>query len=231
MSNNERYPNPLLYSRKTALASKQPGNSTANTHAMMIFDNYYSPELVYCPSEASGFVQEGVDYDYGGRSSTLPADFKWDPNFDADITGFNGAFSNVSYANLNWYADRYHVNPNQFTRNGTSFRKKTSPLITPILADRGPEFGENNPSSASYLTHGSRKWWAGNIIFTDGHSIGSEEAREELLGFVPTGLVFGANKTPDNIFNLDDPEKYTDTWLGIFTATKADPNTLSPLYD
>ncbi len=57
------------------------------------------------------------------------------------------------------------------------------------------------------------------------------KASEGKINFIPPGLVFGPNKTPDNIFNQDDPTNNLDTWLGIFTATKDDPLTLIPLYD
>ena len=78
-SNRNRFPTPLKASADTAdQKAKDKGNSTANMHSMMIFNNFYSPQLVVCPSEANGAIREDTTYDYGGKDSNLDDNDAWD---------------------------------------------------------------------------------------------------------------------------------------------------------
>ncbi len=222
-----RYPVPLKASSVTANASVAPGNSTANLHSMMIFQNYYSPELVICPSESSGFVQEKYDsYDYGGQGSALAENMAWDTTFDCDITG--GAdgtrISNVSYANMA---------PPSSNRYSLADRNRIDPQRA-ILGDRGPKDGISDPQSQSYLQHGSRTQWSGNIVFDDGHAASLMEKPTQKTPFALDGITWMdavGKAQPDNVFYQDDMKNAVDNWLAIFVQDEDDPTKYIPLWD
>ena len=195
------YPTPEKLSEETADKCPQTGNSSANINSMMIFANFYSPGIVVDPSEANGFVGEMSDYDYGtGSGSNLDPEDAWDFNFWCDIEkagANNRPGSNVSYANSGVYGARF--NKEWADSLNSSFA---------VIGDRGPEDGDPEPKSISYLTHGSRTVWTGNIGYNDGHvanlneQLGLEDGPDDFpLAFAPPGITY---------FNRDNDENYPD---------------------
>ncbi len=215
-SNRNRYPIPIKMSEDTANLGNQTGNSTAHMHSIMIFNNFYSPELVVCPSEANGGVREAVNYDYGGRDSELDDEDAWDYNFNCDFNDRNVA-GNVSYANSAPIGSR--MNKEWADSLNSSFA---------VLSDRGPEDGESDRASGAYLQHGSRTMWSGNVVYNDGHANGFTEQLgmgDGLdgfeLSFAPSGITYRnvdqEKNLADNLFVENDIRQQTtggvDIWL------------------
>lgn len=196
------YPKPLKLSSLTASQAQEQGNSTANTHSLLIFNNFYSPELAMCPSEANGNVSEAEDYDYGqGSDTNLNDDDAWDWQFRGNVEDE----SNVSYANL--------------APEGSSFNQEWADSLNSsfaVASDRGPEDGISDKKSIAYLTHGSRTLWAGNVAYNDGHVSGfTEQIGLPALpdgaeaAFAPPGVTYrnvdNQESYGDNIFARQDP--------------------------
>lgn len=223
---NNEYPNPLEYSRTTADKCQQKGNSTANVYSLMIWNNFYSPELTVCPSEKSEFVQVYADYDYGimGDNGINKKD-KWDWDFSCDITGKSRSartgkyYSNVSYANLALIGKRVE---NEWRVSGnTQFV---------VFGDRGPTDGKHDSKSITYLNHGTSKLWKGSLAFNDGHIELFEEqvGTDNPFGYQPVDRRHNEIK-PDNIFAEDDVITRADIWLII--AGESNDKMVSPLWD
>ena len=213
------YPRPETLSPDTAddQNSGQTGNSTANLHSYMIFNTFYSPEVVICPSEVSGNVQVDEDYRYGSEDDIGWQDqWLWDPNFSADITSDQpDEMSNVSYANSAPFGARW--NQEWADSLNSSFA---------VLSDRGPQDGEPDKKSPTYLFHGARTTWTGNVGYNDGHVSGFNEqtgldgsggsgGNEDgsFLAFAPPGITYRnvqeAKDLPDNLFNEQDQTNFS----------------------
>jgi len=123
------FPLPNEFSEETADQAAETGNSTANLHSLMIFNNFYSPELAVCPSEPNGAVSVDEDYDYGQGTTNLQDTDQWDPDFKGDIENARNG-SNVSYANMAPIGSR--VNAEWQNSLNSSFA---------MLSDRGPRDG------------------------------------------------------------------------------------------
>jgi len=199
--NRGDFPRPLKYSEQTATQADEQGNSTANIHSLLIYNTFYSPALVYCPSEANGNVIEDDDYDYGTGDTDLQDTDVWDWEFRGNVEDE----SNVSYA---------HQAP-----EGTAFQQEWADTLNSsfaVLSDRGPEDGEPDKNSISYLQHGSRTRWQGNVAFNDNHV---KRVTEEIglgagedgapLAFAPTGITYKNvdldESLADNLFARQDP--------------------------
>lgn len=221
--NQGRFPLPTSVDAATAAACDQSGNSTANLHSLMIFNTYYSPEIVICPNEAAPNVAADENYRYGqeGDPDWNPA-WKWDPAFSADIQTPGGE-SNVSYANLALVGQRWEK---QWA--------DTLDANFAVLADRGPMNGVPNPKSNSYLLHGDGKEWSGNVAFNDGHVAEWAKASAGATPFAGSGPPTWINPATglaqaDNLFAEDDVVTHSDIWLAIFGDT--DESTTVALWD
>ncbi len=222
-TNEGRFPVPLELDAATANSSIAPGNSTANLHSMMVFQKYYSPNLLICTRERSWDVSECTDYDYGGADSSLDPAMKWDPNFDCEITGKGGRESNVSFANLAPTGDRFK-NEWQDTLNSSYA----------IMGDRGPKNGVWDQGSYAGRIHGSKNQWSGNVVYNDNHVEGMSVDNNDAAPFAPTGITFlnaSGQGQPDNLFFEDDTINGADIWMSIFVQDASDPAKYVPLWD
>jgi prepilin-type N-terminal cleavage/methylation domain-containing protein len=231
-SNRNRYPQPIKASQQTADDSEEQGNSTANIHSLMIFNNFYSPELTICPSEANGGIREFTEYDYGGKDTNLEDYHAWDPKFKADWNDRTKG-GNVSYANSAPIGARW--NKEWQDSLNSSFA---------VLSDRGPEDGEPDKTSGAYLQHGSRTAWSGNVVYNDNHAEGFTEQTgldtngnpggEDgfFLAFAPAGITYRnvdeAKNLADNIFVENDERQNADStggsdiWLVVTLDARED---------
>ncbi len=201
------YPIPMDISPETAAISTQTGNSSASFYSYMIFETYYSPEVIRCPEDANPNLLYKDDFRYGTMDDPNwnPA-WKWDPNFSADISRPG---CNASYATLAMIGDR---------RN-TQWRDSLDPNFA-VVSDRGPKDGAWDAKSVTMKSHGNTKDWVGNVAFNDGHVQKFTFSAKDPNAFTVNG---------DNLFRVDDLEKGGDMWLGLFGAT--DEKTTTPYWD
>ncbi len=203
----DRYPIPNDISPETAAVSAQTGNSSANFYSYMIWDTYYTPEVVTCPNDANPNVVVKTDYRYGTADDpNWNAAWKWDPSFSADITE-PGA--NVSYATLVMLGDR----------RDEKWRFLNDPNLA-VAGDRGPKDGVWDAKSLTLLQHGKASDWTGNVAFNDGSVRSMTFTKKDQSPFQING---------DNLFFAEEGEMGGDMWLGLFGDTTEE--TTTPYWD
>lgn len=250
-NNNGEYPLPsAIDTADTTVADMgRAKDTTANIMSILIFNGFISPELCISPAEANtNALQRDEDYQYDAPSKAVnPASALWDPAFSADFT--DGSISNFSYAHLQPSGTR-GVNGATPTGRLLKWRDTFNPGEA-ILGNRSPELSAvnisgkpnsessyspviKNPASNTFLIHGGRFTWEGNIAFNDT----SVEFITKLSPFKPSA----AKATPtyatavgprlDTIF-FDEPDDTAqdNTFLGIFTTAGEKPADFKAIWD
>ena len=190
-------------------------NTTANLYAACVAKEAFGTDVLVGPTEypGSNVVVMGkatsiglpVDTEYDLTQYNPSADKYWDPKFYCNLNGNTPptgqtAVCYSSYAHQPLFGQRKAIS---WRAVGDSTR--------PLLGTRGPRHTNDGPASAqtdpvSYansptlLLHGSKREWAGNVVFGDGHF-------EFLTTMFPTQTQFdcGGSEalTKDNIFAMD----------------------------
>ncbi len=106
--------------------------------------------------------------------------------------------SNSSFGHLPLYGERFR-----------RYWRFTAGSRTPLLGNRGPTGGVDDPGSYTYGRDGR---WAGQVVFGDGHV-------EFIETFTLNSVFFdaGGQQQPDNLFRMDDGPDGADV---ILTFTK-----------
>ena len=164
-------------------------NTTANLFSAMVADNYTNCHQLISGNEYSGWVQEKTDYNsaaYNPAQKTY-----WDKTFVADLADL----SNTSFAHEPLFGERFEHH----------WQNELSSTF-PIIGNRGPKDGADNPQS---LTYGRNGQWGGHVAFGDGHVT-------YISSFTP-GLSFSQNGETyqDNIFKMDGGAKGGDAVLAF----------------
>ena len=237
------YPKPVKLSPTTAAANTggpngtpQTGNSSANFYSYMIFNTYYSPEVTICPGDASSNLVLKTDYRYGTLDDVgWDSNWLWDPNFGCDIATANKP-ANASFATLAPAGSRYN------SEWADSLNSNYA-----VVADRGPRNGISNKKSPTYLFHGARTSWLGNVGYNDGHVSGTNEqnglgmAEDGIAekSFAPQGITYRnvslQKDVADNIFIQQDPIVNSnggkDIWLCMWGTSADNTNTPTQFWD
>jgi prepilin-type N-terminal cleavage/methylation domain-containing protein/prepilin-type processing-associated H-X9-DG protein len=215
--NKGLYPLPsMIDTANTTVADQGTAkDTTANIYSLLIYTGGISVDLAISPAESNtaGIAQDD-DYMFDlPKAAVSPANALWDPAFSADFTG--GHIGNTSYA---------HVMP-----GGTraSLWRDTFTTTEPVVGNRGPEVsslardaaGNAVPTfvlanSNTFLIHGTRNAWEGNIAYNDGHV--SFETRLD-----PTGTTYkdAAGKSWTDCLFYDEPDDPagTNAFMSIWT--------------
>ncbi len=165
-------------------------NTTANLFSAMIANHYTVPGQLISGNEYSPNVVVDEDYDY---TAYRPATGTyWDPGFVADLA----VESNDSFAHVPLYGQRLR----RYWRFTTGAR-------TPLLGNRGPKGGVDDPDSHTYGRNGR---WAGHVVFGDGHI-------DFIETFTPAGLFLSSagERRPDNIFDMEEGPEGLDAILSF----------------
>lgn len=166
-------------------------NTSANLFSAMVINNYTTCRQLISGNEYSGYVQEKYDYNFAAHSPATRV--FWDRSFKADLADL----SNVSFAHQPLCGDRFD--------DGW---KAAFDSRWPLLGNRGPRDGVDNPQSYTYGRNGK---WGGHIVFGDGHV-------EFVESFTPNGLTFRSSTgetLPDNIFKMDGKPNGSDAVLAF----------------
>lgn len=190
-------------------------NTTANLYSACVAKEAFVTDILVGPTEypGSNVVAMGkansiglpVDTEYDLTQYNPSADKYWDPKFYCNLNGNTPPTGQEAVC----YSSYAHQ-PLFGQRKATSWRA-VGDSTRPLLGTRGPRHTNDGPASAqtdpdSYansptlLLHGSKREWAGNIVFGDGHF-------EFLTTMFPTQTQFdcGGSEalTKDNIFAMD----------------------------
>jgi type II secretory pathway pseudopilin PulG len=177
-NNKDVYPLPSLLdsNNDTVAAEGEAKDTTANIMSVMIYNGFFSPELCVSPAEANGNIK--VMDGYGGspaysysnpKAAVNPGKALWDPAFSTDFTG--GKTGYFSYGHMLPAGTRREKD---WTNNFDAARA--------AIGNRGPEMAgvgtkEDphaklrvvNPNTNTFLIHGGRTTWEGNIAYNDNH--------------------------------------------------------------
>jgi hypothetical protein len=224
-NNKDVYPLPSMVDLKddTVVEQGREKDTTANIMSLLIFNGFFSPDLCVSPAEANGNIRMMGDYGYGGPSASLPvkavnpAKALWDPGFSADFTG--GKTGNFSYGHMLPADERLEKTWTNNFQATEAVVGNRGPQMKAVGAEGGhATLGVVDPKTNTYLIHGGRSTWEGNIAYNDNHV--SFETRLD-----PESTVYkdaAGKEWFDCLFfdEQDDPKK-TNNFLGIFTKAGA----------
>ncbi len=245
-SNNDQYPIP---------SDVDKGNATVGgtimkdlpRHAvsLMIYNNFFTPELCWSPAEANGSLQVDKAYQFSapqvtgsGAATGAGVQPLWDAGFKGvqqDATMFRqgqdantpGAFS-------------YGINP--FFGGRRAKWTNSANSSDAILGNRGPSYvlngsgatatwtlapagtsstTPNGLNSNALLIHGGRSTWEGNIAYNDNSVIQETRADPDNKTFNFSGITTAGQKSqPDNLFanENDSTRTYNATTDDKLTA-------------
>lgn len=190
-------------------------NTTANLYSACVAKEAFVTDILVGPTEYPGSnvvvmgkansIGLSVDAEYDLTQYNPSADKYWDPKFYCNLNGNTPPTGQAAVC----YSSYAHQ-PLFGQRKATSWRA-VGDSTRPLLGTRGPRHTNDGPASAqtdpdSYansptlLLHGSKREWAGNVVFGDGHF-------EFLTTMFPTQTQFdcGGSEalTKDNIFAMD----------------------------
>ncbi len=243
-NNRDAYPLASTIDRRagneTIPGGDDPGikDQTKNIISILIFNNFFGPEICLSPAEVNPDFAVDEDYEYSEPEAAAMADKKlalWDPAFKGppqrvDFQGSRGADrGNFSYAHTPPIGARKKMWLNTFSATEA------------IVGNRGPHWdlapkggwvlGADAPvdpmpyppadtlpgmASNTLLIHGSRKTWEGNIAYNDSHVNFETRPDPESITFRFNSLPKGKEIRFDNLFANENDQ----------TATK-DPDSLT----
>ncbi|MCC6227836.1 MAG: hypothetical protein IT432_01260 [Phycisphaerales bacterium] len=168
-NNGDRYPLPSEIDKgdRTVREKGMDKNTTSNIVSLLIFNGFISPELCLSPAECNANIEVDRDYEFNLPNAASERDKAlWDPSFNADFTKGKG---NFSYA---------HMQPhgNRLARWSSTFLS-----VEAQVGNRGPEITGvepvngrltakvKDPNTVTFLNHGPRESWEGNIAYADCH--------------------------------------------------------------
>lgn len=212
-NNNERYPLPSLVDSNNATMADPTSyqkDNTGNIFSLMIYNDFFTPQLLVSPSERNERIVVDTEYQYAFPITAVnPASAQWDPGFSGvpnEVGGSGvglgrrngGFFGNVSYA---------HTPPLGLRSRmwAATYNSRDA-----VLANRGPQYGGTvgawtlapGPFGTESITlkiHGNGHKWGGNVGFSDGRvAFFQEPDPSEIVFSFPQ--LSNPKTRPDNIF-------------------------------
>lgn len=222
-SNRDEYPLPsrIDLNNDTVAAEGRAKDTTANILSILIYNNYFSPELCVSPAEANPAIRYDEDYAFQSPPTAVnPTKALWDPAFSADFTG--GKTGNFSYGHMVPANERLEKTWKNTFDASQAVLGNRGPLIVGMGGSGATRDYKAAKKSNTFLIHGGRKTWEGNIAYNDNHVGFETSVAPELTTYKDTA---GAEQR-DCLFldEADDPSRINN-FLGIFNtagATKAE---------
>lgn len=231
-NNGDQYPLPSLVDKDNATVADigATKNTTANIFSLLVFNGCIPTEICVSPAESNGKMEVFTKYALEKPPTAVnPEKALWDPSFNADFTGDKQ--SHLSYANLQPFGPRAK-------RWGS-----TMVATDAQVGNRGPEIKEIQRRRSSftpipmlndsntYLIHGGRKTWEGNIAYGDTHV----NFETSMIGDDPQVWPHyegKAGRTPDCLF-FDEPDdvKRDNVFMSIFTKAGAEAKDWKAIWD
>jgi prepilin-type N-terminal cleavage/methylation domain-containing protein len=240
-NNSDNYPVPsnIDKANQTVAAGANAISKDLPRHVLsvLIFNNFFSPELCVSPAESNGTIRVDDKYSFSEPSGAVAGDKKlalWDPRFKAVATdtqiGVENLSGNTSYAIMPFFGGRASKWTNTFQateavigNRGPAYQASgagatlTWVLVNSATGSTGgtAAIGTN---SNTLLIHGGRTTWEGNIAYNDNHVSFETRPDPETSPFTFSGLPAGQKSQPDNLFvNENDATRAVDTNLANHT--------------
>jgi hypothetical protein len=227
-NNRDLYPLPSIADAAgdTLDMPAEQKDTTANILSLLVYIGSIGTEMLYSPAEANGNIQVYETYEFERPTGTVnPATALWDPKLRADFTGPNPG--HISYAHLLPHGPRLQKWNNSFNAEDVIVGNR-GPQIAAVKYDAkgiaAPVFANNQ--SNTFLIHGGRATWEGNMAFNDNHV--------EFLTSVKAGkytLADGSERV--DVLFYDEPEDAAglNHFLGIFTRAGAKSEDFRAIWD
>jgi hypothetical protein len=224
-NNQDRYPLPsaLDVNNTTVAATGTAKDTTSNILSLLVYNGYVSTEMFRSPAEVNGNIEVYDDYEFDAPSTAVsPTTALWDPAFHASPSApFNiGAAGNPANIGNNSYAHTAPVDARRPLWGATFVATQVAianrgPGVIRVDQTRDGPVPVFDPHSNTYLIHGSRTRWEGNVGYNDNHV-----TFETRIG--PEGLTYttaAGKERPDHLF-FDEPDDPTaaNAFLGIWTT-------------
>ena len=231
-NNGDRYPLPSLVDKDNATVADigATKNTTANIFSLLVFNGSIPTEICVSPAESNGKIEVFTKYALEKPPTAVnPEKALWDPSFNADFTGDKQ--SHLSYANLQPFGPRakrwmytFAATDAQVGNRGPEIkeiqRRRSSFTPIPVLND-----------SNTFLIHGGRKAWEGNIAYADSHvNFETSMIGEDAANW--PNYQGKAGSTPDCLF-FDEPDdvKGDNVFMSIFTKAGAEAKDWKAIWD
>jgi prepilin-type N-terminal cleavage/methylation domain-containing protein len=245
-NNGDSYPVPSKFDAANAtlniaIASPQvPKDTTRHIVSILLFQNFFTPELCVSPSEQNAGIRIDNKYQYTSPTPATAPQWLWDPYFkgvaeEADATP--GAPITTAVA----AAARGATTPGGFSyatqmiigNRGTEKWNNSFNSGDAIVCNRGPVYTATGSGatinwtlsatntaatgfgtgSATLRIHGGNSSWEGNVAYNDNSIQFETRPDPETKVFTFTGLPATGSKTfPDNLFvNENDSTRLPET--------------------
>ena len=216
-NNNDNYPLPgdldLNNSTVHAIHPFQKDN-TGNILSLMIYNNFFPPELLISPAEISADIEIDHEYQFGfPPAANDPGTALWDPGFAAIPNDGGSAGGSVrrsamghnSYAHLPPFGERKRMWRSTYDARHAVFSNR-GPMYGGTPGHWTLAFGPFGEGSITLQIHGSPNAWAGNIGFNDGRVEFANRPDPDSTTWIFSGLPIGQMTQHDNIFVNEDDE-------------------------
>jgi prepilin-type processing-associated H-X9-DG protein len=240
-NNADKFPLPsdLDKTDDTVSLNGRAKDTTANILSLLIYNGMLPPEMLVSPAEANASIQKDERYEYTNpRSAIRPATALWDPGFKTDFT--KGGTGNTSYAHLQPSDGRLGRWTSTFGSKDPAVSNR-APEITKVERKGSDEAGWNceatvaNKDTLTYLIHGARDSWEGNIGYGDGHvdfvtRLAPEGKLEDSYWGTYT-MREGGKALDTYFFDEEDDKDGSNAFLGIFTTAGKSPKDFHAIWD
>ncbi len=244
-NNSDSYPVPSNIDKSVTAATQTVAHTAANAQtinlprhvlSVLIFNNFFSPELCVSPAESNGSIRVDDKFSFSEPAAAVSTDKRlalWDPRFKANvhdlaIGSVANDTGNTSYAMMPFFGGRAAKWTNTFQateavigNRGPAFQASGSgATLTWVLVASASNPGNGTTqvgtNSNTLLIHGGRTTWEGNIAYNDNHVNFETRPDPETSPFTFTGITTAGQKSqPDNLFvNENDSTRAVDTNLG-----------------
>ena len=214
-------PSRIDLNNDTVAVEGRAKDTTANIISILIHANYFSPELCVSPAESNPAIRVHDAHSFAEPATAVnPKKALWDPAFSADFTG--GKTGNLSYAMMLPADERLEKTwKNTFSATQAVLGNR-GPLVTGVGAKKSGREYTLAKTSNTFLIHGGRTTWEGNIAYNDNHVNFETSVAPEMTLYKDAA----GTEQRDCLFldEADDASKINN-FLGIFVtagATKAE---------
>src|SRR5262245_29608429 len=168
--NADSYPRPSRFDKSNDTVSDQGAakDTTANIVSILIFSGFIGPELCISTAESNPGIRVCGTYSYSNPSAAVnPAKALWDPSFSTDYTG--GKTGSFSCAHTLPADERLATWANTFNAAEAAICNRGPEISGMSTHKKQRTFATATPGSNTYLIHGGRSTWEGNISYNDNH--------------------------------------------------------------
>lgn len=200
-------------------------NTTRHMYSVCIAQNFFTPQLLFCPTETNPNILAKNNYDH---EAYAPID---DTYWDGDNSGTDDGWGPGEFnANLSELSHTSYAHSTLTGKRGRDHWNDSLDSEFGLVSNRGVIDGALNQDYEESNTlgfHGGREQWVGNVCYGDGHVILEDS-------FTKDGIVYedGGVSEPDNYFAEEtffgggnSAGSGWDIWL-TFTPEVTGPNTI-----